>query len=91
MSLEVVSGASAAAIARIMAYTSEAGLNFGDASAVKEALNGLENVEDVEYALIYDKENALFADLKGDHAHAPLPGPSREVRIRLAYRWSATH
>ena len=51
-----------------MASGSEAGLNFADASAVKEALEGLKEIEDVQFAIIFDKAGNSFAEYQGSNA-----------------------
>jgi methyl-accepting chemotaxis protein len=58
----------ALAIARIMASGSEAGLNFADASAVKETLKSLKEIEDVQFAIIFDKSGNSFAHYEGADA-----------------------
>lgn len=58
----------ALAIARIVANGSEAGLNFADTSAVKDALKGLKEIRDVQFALILDKEGNPFAEYRGGKA-----------------------
>jgi methyl-accepting chemotaxis protein len=60
-------------VARIMAYSSEAGLNFGDASAVQQVLSSLGAVKDVEFALVVDGENKPFADYKGEAGRRLVP------------------
>jgi methyl-accepting chemotaxis protein len=61
------------AIARIVANSSEAGLNFSDASAVKETLRGLQEIEDVQFAVILDSAGKSFADYRGSRALPFLP------------------
>ena len=58
----------ALAIARIMASSSEAGLNFGDASAVKETLKSLKEIEDVQFAIVFDGSGNPFAQYRGANA-----------------------
>ncbi len=71
----------ALAIARIMAYSSEAGLNFGDASAVKEVLQGLKEISDVDFAIIYDKSGHSFAEYQGAKAAPFLPSIRKLIDI----------
>jgi methyl-accepting chemotaxis protein len=61
------------AIARIVANSSEAGLNFGDASAVKETLRGLREIGDVQFAVILDNAGGTFAAYNGAKAAQFLP------------------
>jgi methyl-accepting chemotaxis protein len=63
----------ALAIARIMASSSEVGLNFGDAASVKEVLNGLKEIEDIEFVVILDNEGKSFAECHGTKAASILP------------------
>jgi methyl-accepting chemotaxis protein len=63
----------ALAIARIISSSSVAGLNFGDASSVKEVLTGLKEIDDVEFVVIFDKEGKSFADYQGPKASPILP------------------
>ena len=55
-------------IATMMAYNSEAGLSFNDPSAVREVLKGLSEIQDVEFAVVFDKEGKPFAQYRGDRA-----------------------
>lgn len=61
----------ASVVAGIIAYSSQAGLSFSDASAVNETLNSLKAVNDVEFALVLDSQGKTFAQYGGDKA-APL-------------------
>ncbi|MBN1567830.1 MAG: HAMP domain-containing protein [Acidobacteria bacterium] len=54
----------ALAIARIMANGSEAGLTFTDASEVTDVLNGLREIEDVQFAIIFDAAGNPFAQYR---------------------------
>jgi methyl-accepting chemotaxis protein len=58
----------ASVIAQMIACSSEAGLNFGDASAVKESLQVLKTIEDVQFALVYNHEGRSFSEYQGEKA-----------------------
>ena len=58
----------ASVIVQMIACSSEAGLNFGDASAVKESLQGLKTIEDVQFALVYNQDGRSFSEYQGEKA-----------------------
>jgi methyl-accepting chemotaxis protein len=53
-------------IARMIAYSAEAGLTFGDASAVNEALPKLKGIEDVQFAIVYDQAGKPFSKYRSE-------------------------
>ncbi len=65
-------------VAGMVAYSSQAGLSFSDASAVNEALKSLKAVNDVEFALVLDGKGATFAEYGGEKAN-PLLSEIRTV------------
>ncbi len=58
----------ATGIADIMAYTSEAGLNFGDKPVVEETLKALGQIDDVSFAFVLDESGRPFAEFRGSSA-----------------------
>jgi methyl-accepting chemotaxis protein len=65
-------------VARMVAYSSQAGLSFSDASAVNEALNSLKAVHDVEFAMVLDNQGKTFAEYNSLKAK-PMIDEIREV------------
>jgi len=55
----------ASGIAEIMAYSSEAGLNFGDKPVVQETLKALDQLDDVAFAFVLDDSGRAFCDYHG--------------------------
>jgi methyl-accepting chemotaxis protein len=69
----------ASVVAGIIAYGSQAGLSFSDASAVNETLQSLKTVNDVEFALVLDGQGKTFAEYGSEKA-----GPLLEEIRRTA-------
>jgi methyl-accepting chemotaxis protein len=65
-------------ITRMIGYGAEAGLTFGDASAVRESLNGLKGIEDVQFAIVYDQSGNLFSEYRSDQT-AQFLEPVRQL------------
>ncbi len=58
----------ASVVAGIIAYSSQAGLSFSDASTVSETLRSLKTVNDVEFALVLDAQGKSFAEYGAEKA-----------------------
>jgi methyl-accepting chemotaxis protein len=63
----------AGVIAAIIAYGSEAGLNFGDTLAVEESLKALSKIDEVQFAFVLDATQAPFASYRGEAGLTYLP------------------
>jgi methyl-accepting chemotaxis protein len=58
----------ASVVAGIIAYSSQAGLSFSDASTVNDTLKSLKTVNDVEFALVLDGQGKSFAEYGSEKA-----------------------
>ena len=63
----------ASGVAQIMAYSSQAGLDFNDTTAVKETLKALTQIDDVAFAYVLDKAGRPFSDYRGPTGIGYLP------------------
>lgn len=68
----------ASVVAGIIAYSSQAGLSFSDASAVTETLRSLKAVNNVEFALVLDSQGKTFAEY-GDAKAQPMLDEIRSI------------
>jgi methyl-accepting chemotaxis protein len=79
----------ASVVAGIVAYSSQAGLSFSDASAVKEALKSLKTVNDVEFAVVLDGQGKIFADYSGDKANRMMDEIRNVSQTETAKTWES--
>ncbi len=60
-------------LAELMAYSCEAGVNFGDQAAVQQALNALRTVDDASFAFVLDRSGKVFSNYSGSVGERYLP------------------
>jgi methyl-accepting chemotaxis protein len=79
----------ASVVAGMVAYSSQAGLSFSDASAVNEALNSLKAVNDVEFALVLDGKGNTFAEYGGAKANPVLAEIRSIAQTTASQTWES--
>jgi methyl-accepting chemotaxis protein len=79
----------ASVVARMIAYNSQAGLSFSDASAVNEALNSLKAVNDVEFALVLDAQGKTFAEYRSSNAKPLMDEIHDAAQTKTSKTWES--
>jgi methyl-accepting chemotaxis protein len=79
----------ASVVARMVAYSSQAGLSFSDASAVNEALNSLKTVNDVEFALVLDSQGKTFAEYGSSNARLLMDEIRDAAQTKTSKTWES--